>query len=420
MSTERPDLLVIGAGIVGVCTALWAQRRGMSVALVDGNAPGSGASYGNAATIAKYGCVPVNSPSLLFDLPRLLTSKTTPLRIDWQYAIRNLPWMLSFLRHCTPGQVRHIANSLGDFLSRTDAGLDPLVEAADAQDMFVQNDFLYAWSSEAGRNAAEASLEVRRQNGVAMTPLASGEIADLEPQLQMPFHSGLRFDGGRHLRDPQLFVTRLFESFTGGGGIFLNANAQSIAHHDNHVEVTLSDATHQSAKQVVIAAGAHARSILGSGAEDLPLGVERGYHVMFDAHADRIGRPFCWSERGFYAVPLDSGLRLAGTVELASLDASPTQKRIDVLRDNGHALFGDIGEPTSTWLGFRPTMPDSLPVIGHSHRSRRILFAFGHQHLGLTLGGITGRVVADLAEGRQPNFDISAFAPERFGKHRQS
>lgn len=414
-SIQQPDLLVIGAGIVGVASALWAQRRGLSVALADGKDPGSGTSYGNAGAIATYGCVPINSPSLIREIPKLLMTRSAPLRIDWLFALRNMPWMLSFLRNCTPSRVEHITKALAELLTRADAGLDPLVASAGAEDLFVANDFIYAWETEKARTAAEASLQSRARNGVRMEMLTGAEVADLEPGVTMSFHSGIRFVGGRHVTNPQALVTRLFERFLADGGTFYKANVSSVAPTESGISATLSNGEIVTAGQVVIAAGAHAKSIKGSGAEDLPLGVERGYHVMFADHAHRVSRPIAWAEGAFYATPMEHGLRLAGTVEIDHLDAPPNPARTDALARRAHVMFGpELGAPTSTWLGHRPTMPDSLPVIGRSHRSDRILFAFGHQHLGLTLGSITGRIIADLAEGRVPNFDISAYTPGRF------
>ena len=164
------------------------------------------------------------------------------------------------------------------------------------------------------------------------------------------------------------------------------------------------------------AAGAFSARIPGSGAESLPLGTERGYHLMFAGHAGRVTRPVGWSEGGFYATPMAGGLRLAGTVEIAAQDRAPNQRRLDYIARRAREMFDDLPDPTATWLGFRPTMPDSLPVIGRAPGKQRVIHAFGHQHLGLTLGGITGRIVSDLAQGRAPNTRIDAFTPgRRFG-----
>lgn len=407
-------MLVAGAGIVGIASALWLQRAGFAVTLADGNSPGSGASSGNAGTIATYGCVPINSPSILRDLPRLMTTRHGPLRLDLAHALRNLTWTTSFLRNCTPTRVRHITRALGDLLSRTYAGYTPLIDAAEAHEFISSKDFLYCWEKEVNWDAAQRSLATRRAEGVAFDELTGDEIATLEPGISLRFARGVRFTGGEHIVDPEGFARHLADYFTASGGELMRANVARTDASADHVAVQFADGTARTFRQIVITAGAHAHRIAGSGAEDLPLGTERGYHLMFADAANRVSRPVLWGERGFYATPMRNGLRIAGTVEIASLDAPPTPERLEALKDGAQRMFGDLGSPSATWLGFRPTMPDSLPVIGPSHRSPRILFAFGHQHIGLTLAGITGRIIADLAADRRPNFDISAFAPTRF------
>jgi glycine/D-amino acid oxidase-like deaminating enzyme len=196
------------------------------------------------------------------------------------------------------------------------------------------------------------------------------------------------------------------------GGQTLVAPVTSTRADAVGVTVTAGDTVIR-AGRVIIAAGAFSKQINGSGAERLPLSVERGYHVLYAGEAHRISRPVGWSEGGFYAVPMATGLRLAGTVEIAALDAPKNQGRINYIARKGAEMFGDLPPPTSDWLGFRPSMPDALPVIGPSDVSDRIIHAFGHQHLGLTLGGITGRIVADMVEGRQPNLEVNSFRPQR-------
>ncbi|MEO0619758.1 MAG: FAD-binding oxidoreductase [Pseudomonadota bacterium] len=417
--TDGNTVLIAGAGAVGVSCALWCQRAGLNVTLADRNAPSSGASFGNAGTIATYGCVPVNSPALFKSLPRMLTTRHGPLRVDLPFALKNLPWMMSFLRNCTPARVRRISDTLGDLLSRTYAGLTPLIEQAGAADLIASSDFLYIWEKKENFDAAHSSIETRRRNGVAMERLDTADIAALEPGLARPFHAGVRFIGGEHVVDPQAFITRLFENFIACGGDYISHNVTTIAPDDNGVSVTLDDRTVCHVARFVNAAGAHAASIAGSGAADLPLGTERGYHVMYRDAADRVNRPVLWGEAGFYATPMSNGLRIAGTVEIDALDKPLRDERIEALMMRADQMFGPLGTPTSSWLGFRPTMPDALPVIGPSHRSSHELLAFGHQHLGLTLGGITGRIIADLARDHQPNFDISPFAATRFAAARQ-
>lgn len=412
--TERFDLAVVGAGMVGVSSALWAQMRGMQVLLLDPDAPGAGASYGNAGTIATYACVPVNSPSILRSLPALLFAKDSPLGINWLYAAKNLPWMLSFLRNCTAARVDRITDHLGDLLAHADAGLDPLIEAAGAGDLMVSNDCLYIYSTEAGFAGSASGLEGRRRNGVTFDVLDEAAIRELEPAFKPPIHKGLMFRGARHVRDPQALVARLHEAFVARGGTWLQAGVDRTETAEDGVTLHLAGGETRVADKAVIAAGAHSKSIEGSGAAALPLDTERGYHLMFHDHGDLVSRPVGWAEAGFYAVPMAAGLRIAGTVEIAGLTKPKSTHRIAYLKRRAREMFGDIGEPDEDWLGFRPTMPDSLPVIGRAPNSDRILHAFGHQHIGLTLGGITGRIIADLAEDRAPNFDLAPFDPKRF------
>ena len=415
MNDQTPfDVAVIGAGAVGVSCAMWARMRGLSVLLIDEGAPGSGASYGNAGTIATYACVPVNSPDIVKNLPALLFSKEIPLGLDWRYALGHMPWMLAFLRNCSAGRVRAITDHLGDLLSHTDAGLDPLIEAAGADDLMVNNGCLYVYSSQPGFEAAAESINARQRNGVEFDVLDAKAIRQLEPELGMPLHKGLLFEGARHVRDPEALIRRFHGWFVDNGGTWLQSRVKATSTGDHDVSIELAGGSSRLAHKVVVAAGAHSKSIRGAGTQHLPLDTERGHHVVYKQQNHLLSRPVGWADAGLYAIPMDGGLRIAGTVEIAGLSKPKSSDRIAYLTRKSHEMFGDLGVPDEDWLGFRPTMPDALPVIGRSTISDNIIHAFGHQHIGLTLGGITGRIVADLVEGRAPNFDISPFDPGRF------
>ena len=234
----------------------------------------------------------------------------------------------------------------------------------------------------------------------------------MEPGLKLPIEGGAFFPETRHINDPEGLTQRLHKRFAELGGQTVAARVSKVTPHGSGVTVTVGD-TEVYARHLVVASGAFSRQIEGTGAEALPLGTERGYHVLFANDAHRITRPVGWVEGGFYAVPMAQGLRLAGTVEIDGLDKPANPKQISYIIRRANDMFGQIPEPDSHWMGYRPTMPDSLPVIGHSHVSDRIIFAFGHQHLGLTLGGITGRIVTDLVEGRQPNINLAPYRPSR-------
>ncbi len=408
------DLIVAGAGIVGMSTALYAQKEGLRVALCDPNPPGSGTTAGSACTIATYACIPVNSPSILTSLPRLLTSRDSPLSLNLAHTLKNPRWMLSFLNNCRASRVAHISRALGGILKHTDAGLDPLIEEAGAEDLVVSNDCLYVWSTQAGFESARETNATRAEQGVDFDELDGNEIRQLEPHLRQPIYRGLRFNGARHITSPQVLVQRMCKRFEALGG---SRVAQAVVRSDpdaSGVTAHLEAGTEIRAARLALTAGAHAARIKGTGASQLPLGTERGYHVLYRNAGAQLSRPVGWAEAGFYATPMADGLRIAGTVEINALDAPANTRRTDYLHRKAQEMFDGLRAPDATWLGHRPTMPDSLPVIGPSPASDRVILAFGHQHIGLTLGGITGQIVTDLVRGRPPPCDISAFTPLRF------
>lgn len=423
---QNKNVVVVGAGIVGVCCALWIQRSGHRVTLIDSKPPGNGASFGNACTIADYGCIPVNNPRLITTLPRLMFARDTPLSVDFGYALGNLGWMLRFLSHCRRHKVDQIISDLGSLLSQTAVGLEPLVNASHAADLFRQRGCLYVYQTKARFDAAAADNQKRKQQGVSFEILSPAEIRQREPGLKPDFHAGLLFSKAQHTINPHTLVTRLFDHFIANGGAFNQQSVLGIG--DNNIInlgavrrsrllpliLRVSGNAAVCADKIVIAAGALSKRIAGAGLENLPLDTERGYHVQFAGCQSLLTAPVGWDEAGFYAIPMAQGLRFAGTVEIAGLDQPANQKRLDYLEKYAKKMLDIDQKPTQTWLGFRPTMPDALPVIGPSRHSANILYAFGHQHLGLTLGGITGKLIAQLVDGAPTSLNIEAFSADRF------
>ena len=414
-SSDRYDIAIVGAGIVGASTALWLQADQRRVLLLDRAPPGSGTSFGNACTLAHYGCVPINSPGIIRRLPRLMFSGDSPLRIDWWYAMRNLPWQISFLRNCSKQRVDYISTHLGNLLALTDKGIDPLLARCGGQELISsERGCIYIFSTRQGFESAAADTEVRRRHGAEIVPMTADEFRQLEPGVKLPIYRALSFEGTRFLRDPQGLVSTYVARFIRDGGEFSQIGVSRVRADSAGVELTLDNGSSINCNKLVVAAGAWSKSVSGSGAEDLPLDTERGYHILFRNHGDIVKRPVAWIEGGFYATPMAHGLRMAGTVELAGLNPNPTPERIDYLSRKAYQLFGDIGPYDEQWLGFRPTFPDALPVIGPSHRSGNIMFAFGHQHLGLTLGGATGMLIAQQLAGADTAIDLSPFRADRF------
>jgi glycine/D-amino acid oxidase-like deaminating enzyme len=409
------SVVVIGAGIIGMSTALSLLRNGHRVTVVDPRLPGQGASCGNAATIANYHCIPLGTPALLRQLPALMLDADSPLVIRWSYLPRLAPWLARFALACRPQRVAAIARALAALQHRADADYAPLLEMASAEDLVVRHGCLYLYGSAESYARARPEIELRRQHGLALEEVDAKQIAELEPQLAPIYYRGILFPSAAHLRDPLALVERFASAFVQRGGTLIRQEARSIERDGDHGMVVRTTDGTLAGDYAVVAAGAWSRPLARQVGDDIPLDTERGYHVMFPGAQALLSRPVGWAQMGFYMTPLASGLRAAGTVEFAGLDAPLNRERTRFLVRGVRALLPQLSEPASEWLGFRPSMPDSLPVIGPSSRNPRVFYAFGHGHLGVTLAGVTGRMVADLVDGRPTVVDASPYQPARFG-----
>jgi glycine/D-amino acid oxidase-like deaminating enzyme len=408
------QVAVIGAGFVGLSCAYWLMRDGHSVTLYDAQGPGEGASFGNAGTFANYACIPVNNPDVFRNLPRYLFSATSPLRIRWGDVPALAPWLARFLLSATPRRYEGSVNALAQLLSRAFDGYRELL-AVDTLAAFVrERECLYLYSSEASYEAAKPALALRRSLGVEFDTLARDEIAQLEPGLAPLFAYGTLFKGSWFLSDPRGFLQALHVLLTERGLVHRRVAIQTLEPAQSSVKLVDSTGMAHDAEKAIVCAGAFSGRFARQCGDAVPLGVERGYHVRFPGTANRISRPCGWAERGFYMTPMDGGIRAAGTVELAANGAGKNAGLLRLITRSAQEALPGLPEPDSDWLGFRPSLPDGLPVVGASSRSPRVIYAFGHQHLGVTLGGVTGSVVADLVAQRTPPIDLTPYRPQRF------
>lgn len=406
------NVIVIGAGVVGVCCALWLQKNGHKVILIDRGDPGAGTSSGNACTIADYACIPINNPKLFRQLPSLLFARQSPLSFDPLYVISHLGWISKFLRNCSRSRVAYIIEALGTLLQHTAAGLDPLISETNSAQLFNDQGCLYVYQTKKAHEAAYPYNLSRLDHGVQFDWLKSDGIKDLEPGLNLNFYSGMLFREARQVINPQILVTRFFDHFVANGGEFIRTSVKGLD-ASGQAAVMVNGNT-VPADKVIVAAGAFSKQIENTGTARLPLDTERGYHVQFEGKQTLLQRPVGWAEAGLYATPTNEGLRLAGTVEIAGLEKPANQRSLDYLTQKANEMFNLEEKPQQTWLGYRPTLPDALPVIGQSVQSPHVYYAFGHQHIGLTLAGITGKLISELVAGQAPSVDISPFSPERF------
>jgi len=409
---SKPQIAVVGAGIVGICSAYFLQKTGFQVTLIDKNEPGSMTSYGHACTFADYACVPVNSPDLFKNIPSMLLKSNGPLAIDFFHVLKNLNWTTKFLQNCTSKKVEYISKSLGNLLNNASISYDEIFRDINVSEYIKNEEALYLYQNESEFLKAKTTNDLRQRNGVKIKTLSKTEISELEPSLAPIFYNGQIFIGSRHTTNPSMISKKIFESFINYGGNFIQHEVNDIISENNLITLNYNNNKHNYEK-VIICAGAWSNNLSKKFGDNFPLDTERGYHVMFDNHG-LINRPIGWSQTGFYLVQLEEGLRAAGTVEIAGLSKPANKKRTKMIENQARKLLPDLNSVKSTWLGFRPTLPDSLPVIGSSKKNKNIIYAFGHQHIGWTLGAVTGKIINSICNERVPNIDIEPFNPSRF------
>ena len=407
------QVAVIGAGFVGLSSAYWLLRDGHQVTLYDPAGAAGGASFGNAGTFANYACIPVNNPTVFRDLPHYLLSGTSPLRLRWGYLPQLAPWLIGFLRSSTTARYTHSATALASLLGRAQQGYTDMVAEAGLDGFIRPRECLYLYSSMAAFEASKPTLKLRRSLGVKSRILDKPEIRALEPALQPLFERGALFEGSWHLSDPCAFLQALQAWLVAQGMQMRATQVLTLKPRADGVLLATPEGSTQH-DFVALCAGAHSKPLAAQCGDDVPLEAERGYHLMYPGTSHLISRPVGWAERGFYMTPMAQGIRVAGTVELAGLGPAKHQGLMDLLHFSSQKALPQLGEPTAPWLGFRPTLPDGLPVLGRSRASPRVVYAFGHQHIGLTLGGLSGMLVADLVADRASVVDLKPFAATRF------
>ncbi|MDP3339009.1 FAD-binding oxidoreductase [Frigidibacter sp.] len=409
----RTEIAVIGAGVVGLTIALRLARAGHEVVILDPALPGSGASHGNAGTVADYAVQPVGTPAVLRALPSLLFDRNSPLAIRRAALPSLAPWLLRFARQSLPGAAERNARVLAGLLSDAAPRWSDLAAEIGGEAILQHKGCIYLYERAADRRAAEADIAFRKTLGVTVELLTPGELAALEPALPMAEGGGAFFPQAMFMTDPGQMVALLAKTATDAGATLIPARADHLLRNLNGLNLTGPD-LRLHARRVIIAAGAHSRALAAQAGDKVPLDTERGYHVEWDMPAPRLSRPVCPTARGFYLCPMQGRLRVAGTVELGGLTAPPSPHRIARLTEGARAIFPGLGAPSRDWMGFRPSMPDSLPVIGASAEGPDVIHAYGHGHIGLTLAPITAAIVAALVAGKAPPVPLAPLSPARF------
>ena len=404
---------VIGAGIQGVCNALFLQKKGYQVILFDKDEPGkSSASYGNAGHFSPYASIPLNRPDILADVPAMLLSSSGPLALKWNYVPKMIPWFLKFLKNCSTKNMMHTAKYMHQILDIALPAYDELFEEIDLSELVENKGIMYIWNDQ-NLKSRELEINIRNEIGAEQQLLNQKEIHDLEPNINKIYHAGVFCKKARHTRNPKKILLKLFDLFLKKGGKFLKLNIQDIT-FDNEKPILKSDAQTFIFDRVVIACGAFSKKLTDKLDEKIPLDTERGYHIHFKGCDHLISRPVVFTNRGFGITPMEQGLRVVGTVEFGGLENPLSKGRIKNLVNNAKYMLDGLPEHEDEWLGFRPTLPDYLPVIGPSKNYKNVFYSFGHHHLGWTLAAISGKIISNMIANKNTNLNLEPYSSKRF------
>ena len=408
---------IIGSGIQGVCIGLQLIKKGIPVTIFDRHDPLSldfkSASYGNAGHFSPYAVLQFNRTDILSDVPKMLFSSYGPLALKWNYVLKMIPWFSNYLKNCNKKSMLHTAKYMHQILSLSNDAYEEIFKEIDTTNLIEKKGIIYVWTKK-NLKSRELEIKVRDDLGIRQKLLTQKEILELEPNLNPVFDAGVIYEGAMHARDPHGILKEIFKLFLKKGGKFIQDNIISLKQNNENQTVIKSEKEEYIFTKSVIASGAFSKSLTDQLGENIPLDTERGYHVHFKDMDHLISRPVIFLDKGFGMTPMNQGLRAVGTVELGGLKNPLSKKRIDYLIKSAHELLPQLKKPEDEWLGFRPTLPDFLPIIGPSLKNKNIIYAFGHHHLGWTLGAVTGKIVSGIVAEEKTNLDLSPYSSKRF------
>jgi D-amino-acid dehydrogenase len=410
---KQADVVVLGAGIVGVSAATAARQQGLSVVLVDRREPGSETSYGNAGILSSGSILPLNKPSLWSALPTYIANRHAALRWDPAWAARNIDWLVRFLANATPARTKPRATALHGLIGASLKLHREWIVKANAAQRIRETGWLKAWRSDAV-GAAKEEQAFLAEYGIASQLLDRQAISALEPNIVPVYKVGLLHTHTASVDSPGAVVKAYARMFAGSGGEIRRCEIKAIVPDGEGWRVVLTGGG-ISARHVVVALGPWSADLLRPLGYRVPLAFERGYHQEFKPNPARsLQRPIHDAEGSFLMSPMEQGIRITSGVELTARDAPSSFAQLDqvVPAARGVVEFGEaVGEP---WRGARPTLPDSLPMIGPAPRHSGLWLSFGHQHIGFTTGPATGVAIAAMITGTQPPFNAAPFSPGRY------
>jgi len=411
------DVLVIGAGIVGLAIALALQRSGRAVTLIERRGVAAEASGGNAGALAFSDILPLASPGIVRQVPRWLLDPLGPLALRPAYLPRIAPWLWRFWRASQPVRVAASTQAQAALMNLSAQAMPGLLQAAGASELLRSDGNLHLYDSAASWRASLPGWQVRAAHGIAFEHMHTRQaLAALQPGLAEHFEHGCFVPGWQTVEDPLVLAQRVASALQQQGGRLCLAEALALQPGARGVVVTLVGGGRLTAARVVVAAGAWSHRLAATLGERIPLETERGYNTSLPAGAFDLRRQLTFCDHGFVVTPIAGGVRVGGAVELGGLQAPPNFARADALLGRARRFLPALrAEGGTRWMGFRPSLPDSLPVIGVAAADSRVIYAFGHGHLGLTQSAGTAVLVDELCAGRAPAVNLQPFAASRFG-----
>ena len=418
---QQQDVVVIGAGIIGAMCALYLQRAGRSVLLLEREAPASGASAGNAGILAFPEITPMASPGIMRKAPRWLLDPLGPLSIRPQYALRIAPWLWRFWRACTPSQYRRTTQVQASMMQLAQAEMQAIAAHPQLAPFFRQIGTLDLYDSAASFDKTAADWALKAQAGVQFQRVGRTEIDQLQPGLAPQFQHGMFTPTGTQVLEPKQ-LTQAVVALAESEGVQVRTAqvkaltpARKASGSDSGVLITLADGQQLHAAAAVVACGAWSKPLASSLGDTLPLDTERGYNTTLPPDSGQVQRQLYFNDHGFVVTPLSTGIRVGGAVEFAGTELPPNYGRAQALLRKAQQFLPGLRTTGGTqWMGFRPSLPDCLPAIGPSAHCPHVMYAVGHGHLGLTQSAATGRLISELLTQRPPSVDLTPLRPDRF------
>lgn len=415
-------VIVVGAGITGISIAEILRRDGWSVTLVDRVRPGdtSQASYGNGGILARCAVVPVSVPGLLTKAPRMLLDPSSPLFMRWSYLPRLLPWLVPFLRSGRKARLSKIVAALGSLTFDSVDQHMALAKGTGAEKYIATGEYAYLYRSREDFEGDALGFAYRREQGFSYEERHRDALVEQDPELSERYNFAAVFPDHGWITSPGEYVAALGKHFVQAGGEFRQGEVVDIR-PGHRVSVTLDGGERLEADKVVLAAGVWSRKMAEKLGQPINMETERGYHLLLKSPSFKPTIPYMVADAKFVATPMEAGLRLAGIIEYGGLHAEPSPAPINLLRRQIKSVYPRLTwQGEEEWMGHRPSTSDSLPVLGHAPGAEGVVYAFGSQHIGLTIGPKLGRVIADLLSERRSNFDLAPYGAERFGDYKIS